>query len=1521
MRAVDLITSPVRGILNLLKNPVFQVGAVLGVSIGLKDTIDTYRDFEAAMSQVKAISGATGSDLIKLTEKAKEMGATTKFTAKESAEAFNYMAMAGWKTEDMLDGIEGILNLAAASGEDLATTSDIITDALTAFNMKASDAGHFSDVMAAAASNANTDVSKMGETFKYAATMAGTLGYTVEDVALAAGLMANSSIKSSMAGTALNSIITRLATNTSGARDAIEELGVKFYDSNKNARAFSLVLDELRAATANMNDEQKAAFTNTVAGLEAQKGLQAILNASKEDYDKLADAINHADGAAAKMSQDMLDNLQGSITLLQSAVDGVKISFGERLSPYVKGIAEWLTEQMPEIENGLEQLMDIVDSNVDQMQRKFHEMTGKQNWQEADAFGKLAIAWDEFIAEPFSEWWNSRGKAKFEEFAGDIGTGIGTGIRTSILTLLGIDMEETADEGVRIGASFVKGFSEGIDFEVISKKLWQGFGTMLSSAGKLLPGGQAADLSSVLSALMLRRIATPLIRMGKSGVGIGKALFGKNVETGTSLAASAIGSTGNAMVGGAGLLGGLADIGYKLSGNHATAGLYFGDMTGTMSGGAAALAGTGAVVGGVAAGATLISSALDAYKAIKSDNAQESNAYGESAAWKAGGVAAGAAAGAALGSVIPGIGTVIGALVGAGAGGIAGWVKGSKVKEEYQEHVEEMNKEAQKAQKVFEATGLSIEEVAFKSEALTQAMNDSEVSASEFASMFQEECANVAKEAFGDISLSLTEIKKIASQITFSDMTEQLNEFLKVTTDTQTAWSNLESSVTHLKKENWKVGLGMELSEIDKDGYKSAIEDFVNKSQTFIDDSHYEAVVALKLLIGEDMDTTGLDSYYGVLKGQIEDLSNQLTDSIHFALEDGVITLDEAAEIENLQNQISEITGKLSEAKMDAEMQTLQIKSNGAALDIDSFHSLQEELQTNVASASEQYESALTLTLTNLNLQLSEAEINYENGLLSNKEYEQIQEDIQRQMDEAIRGYYIQIDNINARVSAFNLESIAHAWDSELAGILPDIKGSTTEKLTQALEDALIINPDVKSWTQEDVKKWFDLDSLAATNAEAFETIYQELIQTALTVPKETKETMLQNFKSQIPTVEEIKKAVDWDSMTSNDWTAMMGSITGTIEGPSFGLSAEDAAKPMTEYYGKQFESIKQSYSEALHHALEGSMNQQTVELFMKTYMTNPVKKIDFGDVMSQYGPISNDYYGKLMTEWQEAGTSYGNALNQGASTSVRSSSPLIRSDLEAAIHTATASPFLVNPTVNVIPNYNISGSNLLDFSKKVFVRNVSSMDGGSESGGSSLKSRFKGHAAGGYVSGGPQLSWLAEEGYGEFVIPTNPSRRMRALELYQQAGVALGISAHAAGGYVEGTALSERSALEDAYPLNPTESLMLDRFIPDYQRFDRSEKYYPLAYQEVSGSHDNEQSAPVYEEYQTASEEESNSRPKICINMNLSPEIVIHSGNGQNEETILQMVRRSMKELADELNGEIAGKLEEVFSNMPLYQ
>ena len=844
MRAVDLITSPVRGIINLLKNPVFQVGAVLGVSIGLKDTIETYKNFEAAMSQVQAISGATGSELTRLTNKAKEMGATTKFTAQESAEAFNYMAMAGWKTEDMLNGIEGILSLAAASGEDLATTSDIVTDALTAFNMKASDAGRFSDVLAAAASNANTTVSGMGETFKYAGSMAGALGYSIEDVALMTGLMANTGIKATMAGTALNSIFTRLSTNTNGAADAMSDLGIEFFTSEGNARDLSDVMGELRKATAGMSAEQKSNLANTIAGTQAQKGLLAILNASEEDYNKLADAINNADGAAANMSATMMDNLQGSITLLQSAVDGVKISFGERLSPYVRSLADWLTDQMPAVEQGLDELMDWVDTKVDRMQRKFDEISATKEWQDADFFGKVKIAWDEFIAEPFSDWWSSTGKAKFADFAQDIGEGIGTGLKVGIMTLLGIDLGETLDEGVSIGASFAKGFSEGFDFEAVSGKLWDGFKNLLSSAGKLLPGGESADLSSVLSAVMLSKIATPFISLGRGAASVGKGLFGANPATGTSLMGSFLGSA----AAGTGLLGKSAMLAINLGAGNLAGGA-------SMSTGALAATGLGAGAGAVAAGATLISSALDAYKAIKSDDADEKKAYGESAAWKAGGVAAGAAAGAAIGSIIPGLGTAVGALIGAGVGGIAGWIKGNKVKEEYQENVEEMQKEAEKAQKVFAATGLAIEDVKFKNEALTQAMNDSEVSAEQFAQMFQEECANVAKKAFGDISLSLAEVKKVASEITFADMAEELNEFAQITAETDTALNNLQSSVVSLKKENWKVGLGMELSETDKDGYKGAIENFISNAQTFIDDNHYEATVALRLLTGGNADT------------------------------------------------------------------------------------------------------------------------------------------------------------------------------------------------------------------------------------------------------------------------------------------------------------------------------------------------------------------------------------------------------------------------------------------------------------------------------------------------------------------------------------------------------------------------------------------------------------------------------------------------------------------------------------------
>lgn len=311
--------------------------------IGTK-AVQATASFEAAMSQVGAISGATGEDLAALRNKAEEMGKTTKFSASESAEALTYMAMAGWKTGDMLDGLEGVLNLAAASGAELGTTSDIVTDALTAMGYSAGYAGRLADVMAAASGNANTNVELMGETFKYAGTMAGTMGYSMEDVALAIGLMANSGIKGSMAGTSLNAIISRLATNTNGAADCINGLGVEFYNADGTARNFGDVMSELREATKGLTTEQKAEIASTIAGEEAKKGLLAILNASSSDYDKLSTAINGSSEAAKQMADTMNDNLNGQLTLLKSQLESLAIQFVTLIMPYLKQAVAWLSK-------------------------------------------------------------------------------------------------------------------------------------------------------------------------------------------------------------------------------------------------------------------------------------------------------------------------------------------------------------------------------------------------------------------------------------------------------------------------------------------------------------------------------------------------------------------------------------------------------------------------------------------------------------------------------------------------------------------------------------------------------------------------------------------------------------------------------------------------------------------------------------------------------------------------------------------------------------------------------------------------------------------------------------------------------------------------------------------------------------------------------------------------------------------------------------------------------------------------
>lgn len=304
--------------------------------------VKTSSDFESAMSKVSAISGATGSDLDALNQKAQEMGAKTKFSATESAEAFTYMAMAGWKTEDMLQGIDGIMALAAADGLDLATTSDIVTDALTAFGLSASDSGHFADVLAKAASNANTNVTLLGESFKYAAPVAGALGYSAEDTAIALGLMANAGIKGSQGGTALRSSLSRLIKPTDDAAVLMEKYGLSMTNADGSMKSLGQVMDMLRNNMGDLTEAEQAQAAATLFGQEAMSGMLSIINASDADYDKLTSAIYDADGAAQSMADTMLNNLSGQLTLLKSALEGLAIQIGSILMPYIKQFVTWL---------------------------------------------------------------------------------------------------------------------------------------------------------------------------------------------------------------------------------------------------------------------------------------------------------------------------------------------------------------------------------------------------------------------------------------------------------------------------------------------------------------------------------------------------------------------------------------------------------------------------------------------------------------------------------------------------------------------------------------------------------------------------------------------------------------------------------------------------------------------------------------------------------------------------------------------------------------------------------------------------------------------------------------------------------------------------------------------------------------------------------------------------------------------------------------------------------------------------
>lgn len=1520
LKAVDLVTSPVRRVFGLLKSPLVAAGVTISAGAGIADTVKTYADFEAAMSEVKAISGATSEEFAQLTEKANQMGAITKFTASESAEAFKYMAQAGWDAKEMMDGIEGLMALAAASGEDLGTTSDIVTDALTAFGMAAKDSGRFADVMAMAASATNTDVAKMGETFKYVAPVAGSLGYSIEDTAVAIGLMANNGIKASQAGISLRSLLTNLTHPVGQAADAIEELGISVTNADGSVKPLSQTMQELREKFSTLTDAEKAQYSAMLAGQEGMSGLLAIVNASDQDFADLTEQINNSSGAAQQMSDIMMDNLAGKFELFTGALDSMKMSLGEKFKPYLVDALEWLTNKVPDVENALLTAANSFDRFVEKTKSKIDEFTATDEWQNADLFGKIGIAWDELVAEPFSDWWNGSGKTKVAGVARDIGVGIGTAISTGIMALMGIDVSSVVDEGSSIGRQFAEGFTEGMNGVSIAGALGTLLTGSLSSAAKFLPGGEAPDITSLLSAAALAKVAGPMFSLGsgvfKAGKGIYKSATGGVLKKviGNFSVADELAGVGN--VSGSGLLGLAGKAGTALgSGASTSAGL--------------AVAGGGAILGGVVGGATLISGgmdAFDAYNSYKSGNKEAAKAQGTSAGLKVGGVAAGAAAGAAIGSVIPGLGTVVGGLIGVGIGGLAGWFGGNKVKEDYEEATAAAENLEQKSK-------YALEGAKFDSQELKEAFDDTNVSAEQFGAMMQEATSNKIRDSFGDIKLSMQEIQEAAEQIVFADQAEALNKFSAAAETADSSLSTLQSSFQTMDKLNWKASLGMELDEGDISEYISAVDAMIESSKQYLEDKHYEATAAIDLLIepGNETDmTTGLNQMYSDLQSKIESLGGDLKAKVNVALEDGVITLDEQAEITNLQNQIADITNQISKAETEASFQSLKIKYSGASLDAESFASLVSEIQANVQEAASQYDEALQVSLTSLNLQL-------QNGAISQEQFDE-------QLQALTEGYQAKITDLSVRVESFELQSIADSFGSELDGILPDLEGTVAERLGTAMHNAISSGVDVENWDLATATEWLDLDGLSAETQAA---VAEMMSQVAASMPDQMtsalegssvdmSESVNNMVKSGIENADFTEAGAAVTQKLGEDMSSMdmSESVAGLQEGLQTSLMTSvenidlaDVGILMNQKLGEAMSSVDMSESDAglqeglqssLTASLEnidltevgGMMNQKLGEAMSSVDMSESgaglqegiqnsliaaLEGIDLSEsaqiintsivtaLSSTEGIDMSSFTSALQSNITSSiegldysgvttavGTGISNAITATMGT-IQGAIDSLYSNVASAINTAFSAGFSTTTTVTITANYRLANpSATISFS-------------GGGSGTATVSGSISSHANGGFAYG-PELTWWGEDGP-EVIIPLGSKRRQRGLELWAQAGEMLGVGKHADGGFIGSSGSSDKNIWEN------TESL--------------SE---PIS-ESDSGTSD----------VSTVIESERNSDTKeVNLSVTVNPQFVI-SSTSQREDDILQIIKMHMKELADDLGGELADRLGEVFSNMPV--
>ena len=806
---------------------------------------------------------------------------------------------------------------------------------------------------------------------------------------------------------------------------------------------------------------------------------------------------------------------------------------------------------------------------------------------------------------------------------------------------------------------------------------------------------------------------------------------------------------------------------------------------------------------------------------------------------------------------------------------------GGKVIENYEARKQAAEEAAAAEQLAAEKSKYALAGSRFENEKLKEAFEDTTVSASSFGAMMQEATSQKIQDSFGNISLSMQEIQDAARQIVFGGDDTKLTQYASAAADATSSFQSMQSAVSSMDKLNWKAGMGMVNDEQSVAQYQAGIHAMISSAQQYVEDQHYQATAAIELLVepGNTVDmTTGLNTFYADIQNQLNSTGEQLTAKMNVALEDGVITIDEQAELSSLQSKIAEITNIISESETEAKMEAIRIKYSGAELDAGSFNSMMVELATQAQEGADTYLDAFEITKKNCNLQLKGAKAKLDAGNITLDEYNGIEASVQAQIDAQQQGYEIHLSKLAVQAQSFGVETLVDQLGSDLDTILPKMEGSVQEKINSVIQKATAAGVDVTSWDVGTASKWLNLEGFTG---EAQNYVVSAISAIAAATPEQMREGFATgNWEGVFGTVsekaaEQAEKSDSYEKVFGGgkeiDPTVMSESLTNVATSAVEAADFSTVGSTFIDKVGEGMSSVDFSesgggFAEGLQTSFVAAI--ETVDLSgaaeaLQAKLGEALASMEFSDSGGLSDGIQNsltssleglDYSGVTAA----IGTGVGSAIEASMGT-IQGAIDSLYSQVGAAINSAFAAGFTTTTTVTITVNYRLANP----------TATISFSGGGT--GTATVAASI--HAEGGFVNG-PELSWVGEDGP-EAIIPLGAKRRQRGVDLWRQAGHLLGIEGYANGGIIG---------------------------MPEDAGFADSEYFT------------GQKEEPSFEE--SVQSRVADTKGGISVQVHLSPSFEI---GGQEEGGIVQKIKENLAEIADTIGAQIGVKLAEAYENTPV--